>query len=260
MRRKPQWVSRRSAQIVCTRGRRLEEWRSSASVSLAEQDPVYRMQLSFSLKPSAILRRAFCCLSVLSFLPSRFQVSYFKKEDQREERKELKTERSIVDTIINGGYTGAQWGKVVNNPKTLFIGQYEHGLDDKNRLFIPSRFREKTKGPDYILTQGQERCLFLFPIHYWQDLALKLDALPLANKSEERAFKRILLSAACEAEVDSQGRILVPQHLKEYAGITRHVVVLGVLRHVEIWSKELWNTYSKTARKTFEKVAPHLAL
>ncbi len=148
----------------------------------------------------------------------------------------------------------------MDNKKTLFIGQYEHGIDDKNRLFIPSRFREKSHGPDYILTQGLEKCLFLFPIQYWQDIALKLDTLPLSNKREERAFKRILLSAACEAEVDSQGRILIPQHLKEYAGMTRHVVVLGVLRHVELWSKEEWNRYSRGARKSFERVAPHLAL
>lgn len=133
-------------------------------------------------------------------------------------------------------------------------------MDDKNRLFIPSRFREKNRGPDYILTQGLERCLFLFPIQYWHDLAQKLDALDLSDKSEERAFKRVLLSAACEAEVDSQGRILIPQHLKEYAGLSRQAVILGVLRHVEIWSKDQWHRYSKGAKASFEKLAPRLAL
>jgi MraZ protein len=165
-----------------------------------------------------------------------------------------------VDRWRYGGYTGARWSKVENIKNSIFIGQYEHGIDDKNRLFLPSRFREKSRGADYILTQGLERCLFLFPIQYWHDLADKLDRLPLENKSEERAFKRILLSAAGEAEVDTQGRILVPQHLKEYAGISRHVVILGVLKHVEIWAKEEWQHYSKKARSSFEKVAPHLAL
>ena len=144
--------------------------------------------------------------------------------------------------------------------KTFFMGQYEHGLDGKNRLFLPSRFREKSGGPDFVLTQGLERCLFLFPLKSWNDLAGKLADLPIANKMEERAFKRILLSAACEAEVDSQGRILIPQNLKEYAQIAHDVVVLGVLKHVEIWAKDEWDHYSKKARASFEKVAPHLEL
>ena len=144
--------------------------------------------------------------------------------------------------------------------KTFFMGQYEHGLDNKNRLILPSRFREKSRGPDFILTQGLERCLFLFPLESWDALAGKLADLPLANKMEERAFKRILLSAACEAEVDSQGRILIPQNLKDYAQIDHNVVVLGVLKHVEIWAKEEWNHYRKKARASFEKVAPHLEL
>ena len=125
---------------------------------------------------------------------------------------------------------------------------------------MPSRFREKSAGPDFILTQGLEHCLFLFPNESWADLAEKLADLPITNKSEERAFKRILLSAACEAEVDSQGRLLVPQHLKEYAKISREVVILGVLKHVEIWAKEEWTRYHKKARASFEKVAPHLEL
>ncbi len=140
------------------------------------------------------------------------------------------------------------------------MGQYEHGLDGKNRLILPSRFREKSRGPDFVITQGLEHCLFLFPIESWNDLAGKLADLPITNKIEERAFKRVLLSAACEAEADSQGRILIPQHLKEYARIAREVVILGILQHVEIWAKDEWSRYHKQARSTFEKVAPHLEL
>jgi MraZ protein len=140
------------------------------------------------------------------------------------------------------------------------MGQYEHGLDNKNRLILPSRFREKSRGPDFVLTQGLERCLFLFPLESWNELAGKLADLPIANKSEERAFKRILLSAACEAGVDSQGRVLIPQNLKDYAQIAHDVVILGVLKHIEIWAKEEWSRYHKKARASFEKVAPHLEL
>ena len=88
----------------------------------------------------------------------------------------------------------------------------------------------------------------------------KLETLPLADKVEERAFKRILLSGAAETEVDSQGRILITQSLKEFADIRRDAVVIGVLRHVEIWAKERWKKYRETARHSFDKAAPHLEL
>lgn len=141
-----------------------------------------------------------------------------------------------------------------------FLGQYEHSLDDKNRLFLPSLFREKNKGPDFIMTQGLERCLFLFPASSWDQLAQKLENLPLSNKMEERAFKRTLLAGACETEVDPQGRILIPQMLREYAQIRRETIILGVLNHVEIWARDRWVAYQKKARVSFEKVAPHLEL
>lgn len=149
---------------------------------------------------------------------------------------------------------------MVESRVSLFLGQFEHGVDDKNRLFLPARFREKNAASPFIMTQGLERCLFLFPASAWETLAAKLDRLPLADKVEERAFKRTLLSAAAEATVDSQGRILIPQLLKDYAGIRRGAVILGVLHHVEIWAKERWERYRKKARASFEKVAPHLEL
>jgi MraZ protein len=149
---------------------------------------------------------------------------------------------------------------VVDSSATIFLGQFEHAVDDKNRLFLPARFREKNAGTPFIVTQGLEKCLFVYPPHAWQALASKLDQLPLANKAEERAFKRTFLSAACEAEADQQGRILIPQILKDYAGIKRDAVILGVLNHAEIWAKESWTVYQKKARASFERVAPHLEL
>lgn len=144
--------------------------------------------------------------------------------------------------------------------KPLFLGQYEHGLDDKNRLFLPARFRHKQKGADFIMTQGLEGCLYLYPPSAWAKLAEKLEHLPLADKIEERAFKRMLLSAASDVEVDGQGRILIPQSLKDYAQIKREAVVLGVLQHVEIWAKERWTQYQEKARASFEKAASQLEL
>src|SRR5262249_7089244 len=119
---------------------------------------------------------------------------------------------------------------------------------------------EKNDGGHFIMTQGLERCLFLFPPFAWQTLAEKLDQLPLADKVEERAFKRTLLSAASEAGIDSQGRILIPQMLMDYAQIRKDAVVFGILHHVEIWAKERWESYRKRARASFEKAAPHLEL
>ncbi len=144
--------------------------------------------------------------------------------------------------------------------RSAFIGHYAHGIDDKNRLFLPARFREKNKTSTFILTQGLEQCLFLFTPTGWEALAVKLDALPLANKKDERAFKRILLSGACEVEVDQQGRILMPPRLKDYAGIRWDAVIIGMLSHMEVWSKERWKAYEKKARQSFNKAAPHLAL
>jgi MraZ protein len=149
---------------------------------------------------------------------------------------------------------------VVESSASLFLGQFEHSLDGKNRLFLPALFRGKNNGSSFIMTQGLERCLFLFPESAWKTLASKLESLPLADKVEERAFKRTLLAGACEAGVDPQGRILIPQMLLEYAQIRREAVILGVLNHVEIWSRERWIPYQKKARASFEKVAPHLEL
>jgi MraZ protein len=165
-----------------------------------------------------------------------------------------------LDSRSKWGYTDAKWGKVVESRATLFLGQFEHSLDDKNRLFLPALFRGKNNGSSFIMTQGLERCLFLFPPSAWETLATKLEHLPLSDKVEERAFKRTLLAGACEAAADPQGRILIPQMLVDYAQIRRDAVVLGVLHHVEIWSRERWIPYQKKARASFEKVAPHLEL
>jgi MraZ protein len=149
---------------------------------------------------------------------------------------------------------------VVESSATIFLGQFEHAVDNKNRLFLPARFREKNSGSRFIMTQGLEQCLFVYAPQGWELLAGKLDRLSLADKSEERAFKRTLLAAACEAEADQQGRILIPQLLKDYAGLKRDAVILGVLNHVEIWAKERWEHYRKKARRSFEKAAPQLEL
>lgn len=141
-----------------------------------------------------------------------------------------------------------------------FLGQYAHGIDDKNRLFLPAKLRHKQHGADFILAQGLEGCLVLYPPPVWDQLAARFDRLPLSDKSEERAFKRMLLASASEVDVDAQGRILIPQMLKEHAALRRDAVILGVFDHIEIWSRERWADYASQARTVFNKAASQLEL
>ncbi|KYO66672.1 division/cell wall cluster transcriptional repressor MraZ [Thermovenabulum gondwanense] len=138
----------------------------------------------------------------------------------------------------------------------MFIGQYLHSLDSKGRVIMPSKFREGL-GENFILTKGLDRCLFAYPMNEWKVIEEKLKALPLAKK-EARAFLRLFFSGAVEAEVDKQGRILIPPILREYAGIEKDVVIIGVSNRVEIWSKEEWDVYSKGQEESYEEIAENL--
>jgi MraZ protein len=124
----------------------------------------------------------------------------------------------------------------------MFIGEYNHGLDAKNRMIIPSKLREEL-GNKFILTKGLDGCLYAYPINEWKILEEKLKSLPLTNK-DARAFVRFFFSGATEIELDKQGRGLIPQNLLEYAKIEKEIVSIGVLTRVEIWSKDKWNEYN----------------
>ncbi|MFH1784277.1 MAG: division/cell wall cluster transcriptional repressor MraZ [bacterium] len=137
----------------------------------------------------------------------------------------------------------------------MFIGEYRHSIDNKSRLFIPSKFRSGVK--KFILTRGLEDCLFMYPVSSWKNITQKLKSLPLA-KSEARAFSRILLSGAAQCSIDRQGRILVPQNLGSFANVKKNVVIIGVLDRIEIWSVENWNSYSGKSIKSFTELAEKL--
>ena len=148
----------------------------------------------------------------------------------------------------------------MNKGISRFLGQFVHGIDDKNRLFLPARFRQSASSETFVLIQGIEPCLLLLPPSAWETLAARLETLPLNDKSDERAVRRTLLASAAEAEADGQGRVLIPQHLKEYAGLKRDVVVIGLLRYAEIWAKEKWDVYQQKAQGALRKASPHLDL
>ena len=126
----------------------------------------------------------------------------------------------------------------------MFIGEYQHALDSKNRIIVPSKFREEL-GDTFILTKGLDGCLYAYPIDEWKMLEEKLKKLPLTNK-DDRAFVRFFFSGANEISIDKQGRALFPQNLIEYALINKEIISIGVSSRVEIWSKEKWNEYNES--------------
>ena len=118
----------------------------------------------------------------------------------------------------------------------MFMGEYNHIIDAKGRLIIPARFRELL-GEEFILTKGLDGCLSIYPMDEWKAFEEKLRALPLTNKNA-RTFTRFFVAGATNCELDRQGRILVPQTLREFAGLEKEVVLTGNLDRIEIWSKE----------------------
>ncbi|NMB35152.1 MAG: division/cell wall cluster transcriptional repressor MraZ [Firmicutes bacterium] len=138
----------------------------------------------------------------------------------------------------------------------MLIGEYYHTLDNKGRVIVPSRFREKL-GESFLVTRGLDSCLFLYPRQEWESLEGRLRGLPF-TRAETRAFLRIFFSGASEVEVDRQGRILVPSLLREHAHLNKEIVFIGVSNRAEIWGKEIWEEYSNRSNLSFEQVAEKL--
>jgi len=138
----------------------------------------------------------------------------------------------------------------------MFIGEYQHGLDTKNRMIIPAKLREEL-GNKFILTKGLDGCLYAYPIDEWGILEEKLKSLPITNK-DARAFVRFFFSGASEIELDKQGRGLIPQNLIEYADIEKEIVSIGVLTRVEIWSREKWIKYNE-ANIDYDSIAEKMS-
>jgi MraZ protein len=135
----------------------------------------------------------------------------------------------------------------------MFMGEFQHSLDDKGRLIVPAKFREDL-GEKFIVTRGLDNCLFVYPRTQWKILEDKIKELPTSH-ADTRAFVRLFFSGAVEAELDKQGRIVIPQHLREHARIERDVYVIGVSTKVEIWSREAWEKYSSQAQQSYENIA-----
>lgn len=124
----------------------------------------------------------------------------------------------------------------------MFIGEYQHSLDSKNRMIIPSKLREGL-GETFVITKGLDGCLYAYPMNEWKVLEEKLKQLPLTSK-DARAFVRFFFSGANEIDIDKQGRALIPQNLLVYANIDKDIVSIGVSNRIEIWSKKKWEEYN----------------
>ena len=138
----------------------------------------------------------------------------------------------------------------------MFMGEYNHTIDAKGRLIVPAKFRE-ILGDNFIVTKGLDGCLFVYPNDEWTRFEEKLKSLPLTNKNA-RQFTRFFLAGAAACEVDKQGRILLPQVLREFASLKKDVVLVGVASRIEIWSRERWDESMNTYDGDMDEVAENM--
>ncbi|MBP6946316.1 MAG: division/cell wall cluster transcriptional repressor MraZ [Candidatus Paceibacterota bacterium] len=138
----------------------------------------------------------------------------------------------------------------------MLIGEYQHTLDPKKRLSLPARFR-KELGKTVIVTRGLDHCLFVFSVTSWKKLAEKFSQLSIGS-SDTRGFNRFMLAGAVEADVDSAGRILIPDYLKDFATLKTDVVLAGVNDRIEVWDKKRWASYKEQIESQGDAMAAKL--
>ena len=138
----------------------------------------------------------------------------------------------------------------------MFIGEYSHSIDNKGRIQIPVKLRREL-GNGAVVTRGIDKCLFLYPRQAWLILADKLSKLPI-SKASTRAFSRMMLAGAMDVEIDNQGRMLLPDYLRNYAGLKKTVVVAGLFSRLELWDDATWTKYKKGTEKGNADIAETL--
>ena len=138
----------------------------------------------------------------------------------------------------------------------MFMGEYSHTIDAKDRIIVPAKFRESL-GDNFVVTKGLDNCLFVYTSEDWRKFEEKLRTLPLTNK-DARKFTRFFLAGAAEREIDKQGRILIPSVLREFAALEKDVVLVGVGSRIEIWDKARWNESISIYDDDMEEVAENM--
>ena len=138
----------------------------------------------------------------------------------------------------------------------MLVGEYSHNLDDKFRLAIPVKFRRELE-EGAVITKGLDNCLFLYTKNEWNKLAEKLATLPF-SQANSRAFARHMLSGAFEAEIDKQGRVVIPEYLRIFAGLKKNLIIAGLYNRAEIWDADSWNAYKTKTEKESNEIAEKL--
>ena len=138
----------------------------------------------------------------------------------------------------------------------MLLGEYKHTIDEKGRMAIPAKFRS-TLESGAIITRGFDHCLFIFSESEWQKVVQKLVSLPFAQ-SGSRAFSRLMLSGASDVKLDVQGRVLVPEPLREYAGLSKQAVVIGMYSRIEVWDADEWKNYKTKTESSADEIAEKL--
>lgn len=138
----------------------------------------------------------------------------------------------------------------------MLIGEFRHSIDAKKRVALPAKFRKEI-GKKVVVTHGLDNCLFVYPVKQWQEVSEKLASLSI-GQSDMRGFNRFMLAGAVETDVDSMGRILIPDFLKEFAGLKSKVVIAGIHNRLEIWDEKRWKEYTAKIEKQADVLAEKL--
>ncbi|MCB2222948.1 MAG: division/cell wall cluster transcriptional repressor MraZ [Actinobacteria bacterium] len=139
----------------------------------------------------------------------------------------------------------------------MFLGEYQHSIDDKGRLVMPSKFRERLDA-GLVVTKGQEHCLYVFPLDRWDIEVERVNRLPRTNR-RNRNYARSFFGAASDQALDKQGRIQLPQTLRDYAGLGKDVIVVGVADRLEVWDTEAWTALSDEADELYADIEEALS-
>lgn len=138
----------------------------------------------------------------------------------------------------------------------MFLGEYNHNMDQKGRLAVPVKFRSGLSS-GAVVTRGLDECLFLYTKEEWEIIAKKIASLPVSQKNS-RAYSRLMLAGAMEVEIDKQGRIILPEYLRKYASLSKGVIMAGLYNRIEIWEESKWESYKQETEKQSESIAEKL--
>ncbi len=142
----------------------------------------------------------------------------------------------------------------------MFYGEHNHSIDRKGRLILPARFRDIAKENNierFFLTRGLDKCIFMFTEYEWTTQEQKFKAMPFTKK-ESRSFNRMFFSGAVDVSPDRQGRFIIPQYLKDFAGIVKDVMVVGISSRIEIWDQKTWSQFYTMSQDSWEQTAENI--